>query len=113
MSGQKIKATKRALFYIQKSSVCNTLDKYDEALTAANKAIELEPKNPEGFLFKAITYYNQENFNEALKIATDGIAVQPDNYYLLYSFRASVYKKLNNITAADADDAKAKEMAAK
>lgn len=103
----------RALFYIAKSSIYNGLDKYEDAMVAADKAVELEPKNPEGFLLKAVTYYNQGKFNDALITATNGIAIQPNNYYLLFSERAFIYRKLNNIAAANADDAKAKEIASK
>ncbi len=74
--------------------------------------MDLNLKNPDGYLFKAAAYYNQEKFNDALVTATTGIATIPD-YYLLYYFRASIYRKLNNATLADADDAKVKELASK
>ena len=63
-------------------------------------------------MFKAVAYYNEEKFNDALNTATMGIATLSD-YYLLYYLRASIYRKLNNSTLADADEAKAKQLAAK
>ena len=101
-----------SIYYGEQSKIYNAIDKYDDALIAANKALSLDPQNPDGYLFKSAAYYNKENFNEAVKVATEGIANLP-NYYLLYSMRAAYYRALKNNTLADADEAKAKQLASK
>ncbi len=101
-----------AAFYSELSRDLSTLDRYAEALTAAEKAIALAPKNGEGYMWKAIALSNANKADEAIAAAGAGLAIAPD-YYLLYATRASIYRMNGKAALADADDAKAKELAAK
>ena len=103
---------KRAAFYSELSCDLSVLDQYAEALTAAEKAIMLAPKDGEGYMWKAIALSNASRLDEAIAAAGAGLAQSP-GYYLLYATRASIYRMNGKTTLADADDAKAKELAAK
>ncbi|MEO7049999.1 MAG: tetratricopeptide repeat protein [Ferruginibacter sp.] len=93
----------------EQSKILLALDKSVEGLAAAQEAIRLDPKNPDGYLFKTVAFYNLEKFDEALQAVNDGISSIPGNY-LYYSLRASIYRKKGNNALADADDAQAKEL---
>lgn len=99
-----------AYYWIQARLYLYT-DKNNEALAAANKAIDLDAKSPEGYMWKASALFNMEKYDDAIKIITQGIAINP-GYYLLYTLRASMYRDKGNISLADADDLKAKQLAA-
>ncbi|MEO5943831.1 MAG: tetratricopeptide repeat protein [Ferruginibacter sp.] len=98
-----------SLYRGEQSKILIALDKSVEGIAAAQEAIRLDSKNPDGYLFKAVAFYNLEKFDDALQAANDGISSIPGNY-LFYSLRASVYRKKGNNTLADADDAHAKEL---
>jgi tetratricopeptide (TPR) repeat protein len=100
-----------ASFYAEQSLIyLHMNNKEREALAAAERAIQLEPKNGEGYTWKASALNNLDRYDEAIQAATSGIAVAPD-YYLLYVVRASVYRQKGNKQLADADDLKAQQLA--
>jgi tetratricopeptide (TPR) repeat protein len=98
-------------YYAIQCRILLGVDKNTEAMVAANKILEIDPKSSDGFLYKTMTFYNMDKFDDALKTATEGIAVMPGNY-LLYGLRASVYKAKGNNALANADDEKAKQLGA-
>ncbi len=100
-----------AVYYWIQARLYLYTDKNNEALTAANKAVELDAKSPEGYMWKASALFNLEKYDDAVKIITQGITINPD-YYLLYTLRASMYRDKGNTALADADDLKAKQLAA-
>ncbi len=101
-----------AYLYGLKSFIYFGLDNDNEALAAAEKTLQLDPKKSDGFLAKATALSNQSKFSEALNTLNLGISYLPDNY-LLYGLRASVHRFKGETQLADADDLKAKQLAAK
>ncbi len=98
-------------FYALQAMILLGDDKNTEALAISEKILEKDNKNSDGYIAKISAYYNMEKFDDALNAASTGIAILPDNY-LLYMLRASVYKAKGNTQMANADDAKAKQLAA-
>ena len=97
-------------FWIQARLYLYT-DKNNQALAAAQKAVDLDTKAPEGLMWKASALFNLDKYDEALKTIAQGITYNPD-YYLFYTLRASMYRDKGNKALADADDEKAKQLAA-
>lgn len=62
----------------------------NEALAYADEAIASNPKDAQYYLIKAQVYLQKENFDKAIGVAKEAIAVQPENfnanYYCGYSY---------------------------
>ena len=65
------------------------LKQYDKALIAANKAIQLQPKNPNGYLAKGMILASLERFAEAEPLMTEAIKLSPRAFN--YTFRGILY----------------------
>ncbi len=103
---------KSALYHAMRANILLSLNKDIEALAATGQVLLLEPKNRDGFIFKATALSNLKRYEEAVKTMTSGINEHPD-FYLMYSLRAFIYKQMGKIDLANIDNAKAKELGVK
>ncbi len=94
------------------ASILLTHKKDNEALAAAEKVLAEDAENSDGFLFTSAALSNLKRFDEAITVITKGIGYYPDNY-LMYQQRAFIYKLMKKTELADADETKAKQLAAK
>ncbi|MEO6833110.1 MAG: tetratricopeptide repeat protein [Chitinophagaceae bacterium] len=85
------------------------LNRDGEAIPVAEKILAMNPKNPDGWMYKAAAQSNMSNFAAAITTMNSAIAELPDNY-LMYALRAGIYRQQGNTSAAAADDAKAKSL---
>jgi len=83
-----------------------------EAIKVADRLLAMNEKNTDGWLYKAMAQSNIKEFDAGIKTLNTAIEKVPGNY-LLYSLRAFIYRQQGNTVAADADDAKAKELSSK
>jgi serine/threonine protein kinase/Flp pilus assembly protein TadD len=68
-------------------------EKYDEALTAINKSIELDPNNFFGYWILGRLYFTTERENEAIEPLEKVIALNPD-FYTAFGDLRMVYERL-------------------
>ncbi len=94
------------------ASVLLNLRNDNEGLAAAEKVLVLNPKSRDGFIYKATALSNLKRYDEAIKTISLGITEYPD-FYLMYSLRAFIYKKMGKPELAEADDVKAKQLGVK
>jgi len=84
----------------------------NQAIIEADKLLGMNEKNTDGWLLKAMAQNNIKDFTGGINTMNAAIEKVPGNY-LLYSMRAYIYRQQGNTAAADADDAKAKELSSK
>ncbi|WP_414619938.1 tetratricopeptide repeat-containing serine protease family protein [Calothrix sp. CCY 0018] len=78
------------------------LEQWDKALVAANKTIQLQPKNSSGYLMKALALMNSIfNVEEAQATMTEAIKLNPRS--INYSLRGAIYVLQNKSDLALAD----------
>jgi serine/threonine protein kinase/cytochrome c-type biogenesis protein CcmH/NrfG len=70
-------------------------EKYDEALTAINKSIELDPNNFFGYWILGRLYFTIDRENDAVEPFEKVIALNPD-FYTVYSDLKMTYERLGN-----------------
>ena len=99
-------------YYALYSSALLSAGKDNEGLAAADKVLQLDGKNPDGFILKATAFSNLKKFGEAENTITAGIMTYPDNY-LMYGVRSFIYKQQGKTALADADTEKAKMLSSK
>ena len=80
-------------------------DQYDKALIAANKTIQLQPKNPSGYFMKWVALAGLERYPQAQAAITEAIKLNPRA--INYSFRGIIYIKQQkwDLALADLDKA--------
>ncbi len=71
MEGPALK--KNAAFWLERGYCYTKLEKFDEATKAFAQAIELAPKEAQGYLALADCYMLMEDFDEAAKICDLGL----------------------------------------
>lgn len=99
-------------YYAIYSSALLASDKNTEGLAAANKILQLDSQNADGYIYKATALSNLEKYDDAIIAITSGIAKYPDNY-LMYGVRSFIYKQQGKTSLADADNEKAKALSTK
>jgi tetratricopeptide (TPR) repeat protein len=84
------------------------------AVEAFTKAIELDPKNARAYGLRAIAYYEQGNYQQAIKDCDRAIALDPKKDFNfsggLYCCRGLAYEKLGNYRHAIKDYDRAIEL---
>lgn len=101
-----------ALYQALYTSILLNLKKDIEGLAAAERILVLDAKNRDGFIYKATALSNLNRYDEAIKTISLGINQYPD-FYLMYSLRGFIYKKMGKMDLAEADNAKAKQLGIK
>ena len=91
-------------------------DEYDEAIDSLSKAIELEPKDPDAYFFRGISYYLKEesygaiaDFDKALELIPNGTVTDITNADI-YAMRGSSYGLKEDYDTAIVDLEKAIEL---
>lgn len=79
--------------YLERSAAYTKLGKFHEAILDSTKAIEMNPKEPKGYNYKAAVYFGQNDFQKAVETFSQGITAIPESYEL-YGRRGSVYLKM-------------------
>ncbi len=79
--------------YLERSAAYAKLGKFHEAIQDSTKAIEMNPKEPKGYNYKAAVYFGQNDFQKAVETFSQGIKANPGSYEL-YGRRGSVYLKM-------------------
>lgn len=87
------------VFYAMKGYAFRKLDRYQEALAADARAIELQP-NAVRYANRGITHLAMGNYPKALADAQDSLMLDP-GYATAYSLEALALFGLNNHTGAD------------
>ena len=75
-------------------------EKYDEALEAFNKSIELDPENSTLWENKCLTLTLLGRYSDAIQACDKAIEIDPCNVLAWYN-KGTVFKLLGNATAAD------------
>jgi len=83
--------------------------KYDEAIKAFDKAIELNPQYADPLSNKGVALYDQGKCDEAIKAFDEAIKLNPQDPIARYA-KGLVLQKLGHSVEADAAFAKAKEL---
>lgn len=99
-------------YYASRSLSYLKLEQNEKALTDANKSIELIPGYSDGYLNGSLALFNMNKFPEALKFINSGIEANPEDGMMYYT-RSAIHKEMGNTSAAEADDAKAKQLLTK
>jgi len=118
--GEALTDIERSVAANPNSPVYNTLyakillthKKDSEALAAAEKVLAEDAESSDGLFLKSAALSNLKRYDEAIAAITKGIGYYPDNY-LLYQQRAFIYKLMKKTELADADEVKARQLAAK
>lgn len=87
----------------------HALGRYDEALADFNRALELEPDDPEVFNNRGVTYDHLERYEEALSDYGRALKLKPDYPATLFN-RGATYSSLGRYEAALADYTRALEL---
>lgn len=66
------------LAYLNLSQVYMALEDFGHTISAANRAIELDPNDKWGYNNRAMGYYNLENYDQALKDLNQAIEMDPE-----------------------------------
>ena len=85
-----------------------SLERYQEALSFANKALELDKSKAVIWMNRGNIYYKIGKYNEAIQDITKAISIE-DNFNSRV-IRGSAYSKLGQTTKANADFKKAEQL---
>ena len=66
---------------------------FNQAISDANKAIQLNPNFAKAYHNRGVTYAMMDNFNQAISDANKAIQLNP-NYNAAYQFRERCYRAL-------------------
>ena len=102
-------AYKGARSYAELAQMFVAQGRYDDAVTFFDKAIAMEPKNPELYQHRAFFYLKLERFDLGLRDLTTVIELQPDKAEG-YLSRGLVHSDRNQRGMAEADFRKACEL---
>ncbi len=96
--------------YYNRGLAYNYLKKYDLALADFTKAIEMNPQYWQAYSSRGYSYIGQKQFELAVREYTSAIKINP-NDILSYKNRSIAYQALGETALANADTAKAAEIA--
>lgn len=71
----------------------------EKALEYLDKALKIEPNNPETYNKKGTAYYNMGQYERTIEMTTEAIRLMP-NYYLAYNNRGNAYANLRQFPNA-------------
>ncbi|MGM0408827.1 MAG: tetratricopeptide repeat protein [Bacteroidota bacterium] len=80
-------------FYVNRGATHQKLLNFDQALEDYSKTIQINPDNPNVYLYRGSLYYQNSDFNEAIDDFSKVINIDPQNPYAFYN-RGMVYLKL-------------------
>lgn len=95
--------------FYQKGNVYRRSGKYEDAITAYTKAIELQPEYSAAYNNRGLSYKNLGKYAEAIEDYTTAIRINP-NYAIAYNNRGLVNKTIGKYDEAIADYEKAIEL---
>ena len=95
------KDTVDAEYWLRYSKACYTFYKYEDAKTAIDRSIKLNPKNAIYYFEKGLLLNKVGNTDSSLKSLERAIQIKPEGEY--YYWKGIVNQQLNNLTKADAD----------
>lgn len=90
-----------ALAYFALGAARLLLGRFDQVANPMKRAMRLSPHEPLTFLFSnflALSEYHQQNYDEAVRVARQGIAIRP--FYLLFRTLAACYGQLGKLAEA-------------
>lgn len=100
------------LTHNERGAALSFLDSLDEAIVSYSTALKLDPTLARAYRNRGSAYFHKGKFPRAVADCTEAIRLAPD-YVSAYQTRAKAYAKLNQPAEARADEAKAKELAAR
>ncbi len=95
----KLEPRIRAIVYNHRGMAYFVQSKYEKSLKDFNKAIEFEPKNPNGFNNRGMAYRILHNYEKALMDFEKSLELDPYQYET-YHMRALTYFDINDFASA-------------
>ena len=95
------------LILTRRGSIYRILGKQDLALADFQQAIKADPQYAEGYINRALTYYQLEDYRQALINLNHVVGSITNDDARAYLARGYVYQKLGNVTQAQVDFARA------
>ena len=81
----KDKSTESPTSWLHKGNILRRLKKFDEALEAYNKTIDLDTKFIEGYISKGETFSEMKKYNEALAVYEEALKLSPNSINSVFS----------------------------
>ena len=106
---QKEHKQEKAFDWFEKGKALGMHGKYDEAIRACSKAIEINPKYASAWLFKGWALDNLGKYEEAIQAYNMAIEIDP-KYIKAWNNKGMALKSLDRTTEADVAFAKSKEL---
>ncbi len=78
---------------VSKGAAYQRLEDYNNALNDYSKALILNPKNAEAYLYRGFLYYQQEDYQTAMGDFNQALEIDPENPFAYYN-RGMIYLKL-------------------
>jgi len=93
---------KDAEIYFKISYCYSMISDTQKALVYANKAIAVEPNSPYGYYRKGFIYYQNDNYEKALKayLSAEKRCTDAENFYDMFSRISWIYQNKNNVDTA-------------
>ena len=88
--------------YIYRGRALSNLDQNEEAIADFDKAIALEPDNPDAYFYRGVSNGQLDNWLEVLLDLTMTLTLDP-TYTDAYGFRGVVYAEIGNTAQAIRD----------
>lgn len=88
--------------YINRSYAHERLDRFEEALADANRAVRLSPREPLSFVNRAAAYIGLKQYEQAIEDANSALRLDPKHVLALVN-RGYAYEKLGQRDRAIAD----------
>jgi tetratricopeptide (TPR) repeat protein len=88
------------LAYTAMAAALNHLEKFDDALRSASRAIALAPRSWQSYFEMAKSYVGKADYDQALQQLTKAQALTPTEYAPIHLVRAHVMLALKNYSSA-------------
>ncbi|MEE4196918.1 MAG: tetratricopeptide repeat protein [Bacteroidales bacterium] len=99
----------RSDFFVNRGATHQKLLNFDQALEDYSKTIQINPENPNTYLYRGALYYENQDYNEAMDDFSKVIRIDPQNPFAFYN-RGMIYLKLQEEDKACEDFHKACEL---
>ena len=96
-------------FYQNRANANFVMGEYDTAIVDYNKAIELNPKEPDIYFSRGLAYFNKQSYTPAIADFDKVIELDPKEA-MAYFKRGNALEKMGNFEKALADYQKASEL---